>query len=103
MMRAAILAAALCVASTVAYAQAWRPIELQCADTIQRQLHCASCGGSWPLYTLCTVQRVYGDQIPPARLKACMQKIWDRRWEEKTCALCGPDPVAELIRCAGGE
>ena len=101
MLRAIILAAGLCAAS-LARAQEWRPVARECAEIIDKQLGCASCGGAWPLWTRCTVQRVYGNQIPPARLEACMQQIWDRRWKEKTCAMCG-DPVAESIRCAGGS
>ena len=104
-MRTIILAAALCVASAVAYAQSWRPVERECADAINRQAGgCpTSCDNRlWPLYTRCIVKKVYGDQIPAARLEACMQSIWDRRWAEKTCAACG-DPIGEAIRCAGGE
>lgn len=105
MRRAIILAAALCVAAPLAHAQSWRSVERECAEVINRQAGgCpTSCDGRfWPLYTRCVVKRVYGDQIPAARLDACMQPIWDRRWAEHTCNACG-DPVAEAIRCAGGE
>jgi hypothetical protein len=99
--RAGIVAIALLV-PTVAQAQSWSPVERQCAEEINHKLGCAACGGAWPLWTRCTVERFYGDKIPAARLEACMKAIWDRRWVEKTCASCG-DPVAEAIRCAGGR
>jgi hypothetical protein len=104
MRRAIILAAALCAASPLAHAQAWRPVERECAEAIARQYGCTtSCDNRlWPLYARCAVEKFYGAQIPASRLDACMQPIWDRRWAEHTCAACG-DPVAESIRCAGGE
>jgi hypothetical protein len=86
-----------------AHAQSWRPIERQCAHEINQVTGAgAPSAGSWPLWTECTVQRAYGNQIDPTRLKDCMQRIWDRRLEQRTCAVCG-DPVAESIKCAGGE
>ena len=97
------LAVALCAALPFsAHAQSWRPIARQCAEEINQQLHCASCGGAWPMWVDCTVQRAYGGQIDNTRLQQCKQAIWDRRIAERTCAMCG-DPVAESIRCAGGE
>jgi hypothetical protein len=102
--RAIILTAALCAASPMAHAQTWLPIARECAEAIDRQYGCTTaCDNQlWPLYARCTVQRFYGDKISAARLDACMQQIWDRRWQQKTCELCG-DPVGEALSCAGAE
>jgi hypothetical protein len=98
---AALSFAAVIIAGSPTHAQSWSQTERECASEINRQLGCASCGGAWPQWARCTVERFYGDKIPSARLEACMQKIWDWRWEHKVCASCG-DPVASSIRCAGG-
>ena len=85
--------------TSMVYAQEWRPVARQCSEEIDQKLHCASCGGAWPLWTRCTAERAYGGRISMARLEACMQQIWDRRWKEQICSACG-DPVAESISCS---
>lgn len=95
---------AFMVLSSAAHAQesVWRPIVKQCAEVIDREAGCASCGSMWPQWMRCAVPRIYGNRVPPAKLEACMQQIWDRRWEQKTCAMCG-DPVRSVIECIGGH
>ena len=100
-MRTIILAALLCVASSVVHAQSLQVVERQCIDDVNRRLHCASCGGAWPNYVRCINQRAL--HLPTDRVEACMQVIWDHRLEQRTCALCGPDPIDESIACASGQ
>jgi hypothetical protein len=102
-MRTIVAAAVLCTVALPAVAQAWQPAERACGAAIEQQYGCttACTNKLWPLIARCTVQRTYGHRISAARLDACMKPIWDRRWEQQTCELCG-DPVGEAIRCAGG-
>lgn len=99
---AALVAGGIISAAPV-HAQSWRPFAKDCIREIDQAAHCGACSGSWPLWTKCIAQRAYGNQIPQATLKDCMQRVWDRRIEERKCALCGPDPVAESLKCAGAE
>lgn len=96
-----VLAGALALVPVVSQAQAWGPAMTECVQEVERT-HPGNTSGSWPIWTRCAVARTYGNRIPAAKLDACIQKIWDRRLREKTCALCGNDPAAEAIQCAGG-
>jgi hypothetical protein len=95
----AVLCASLCAAPALAQAQTWRPIARQCAEAIDRQAHCAACGGEWPEWTRCLNARLH--QVPPALLEECIKQTWDARMKDMTPAVVG-DPVAQAWYCAGG-
>lgn len=106
-MRAVVAAALVAIAApAVVHAQSWRPIERQCARTINEEYrkaggHCAGCEGFWPYYAMCTVHYAYGDRrFPPARVKACIAAV--ERATRTVCNQCA-DRVDLTIRCLGGS
>lgn len=102
-MRRLILMAAIVATPLAAHAQSWRPFAKSCIHEVDQAEHCGACSGSWPLWVDCIAARAYGGELPHARLEQCKQAVWDQRAAEHECALCGPDPVAATLRCAGAN
>ena len=97
----ALIALGLVLGVPGAYAQqlTFEQIAKQCAAEINAKQGCGTCGDMWPAWTRCAVERAYGDAVPKDRLDACIQGIWQRRWNQNTCQQCG-NPVVEAARCA---
>jgi hypothetical protein len=102
--RTVLTAAALGIFAfaAAAHAQEWRPIARQCAAEIDAKAGCGSCGGLWPAWSRCTVERFYHGAIPAARVEPCLRQVGEIRAREHACDACG-DPVAAVIHCARGS
>jgi hypothetical protein len=87
--------------AVAAQAQTWRPIARQCAEEIDAKTGCGSCGGLWPSWADCAVDRFYRGAVPEARVRSCIKQIYAERLRTKPCNACG-DPVADVFRCVGG-
>lgn len=87
--------------AVAAQAQTWRPIARQCAEEIDAKTGCRSCGGLWPSWADCAVDRFYRGAVPEVRVRACIKQVYAERLRTRACNACG-DPVADVFRCVGG-
>ena len=99
-MRTIILAAALCTASAVGYAQDWRPITRTCEAYAEKQnAPCADCA-TWQWLAECTAQNWFGASAIPAA-RQCIAEVAAARGPHAPAAL--GDPVKDTMDCLGAR
>lgn len=81
---------AIAVTGMAQAAQDWHVLVRRCMDSIERQIHCASCSAAWPEVSRCAFGRT-------PQVEQCLEQV-DAATTDKPMAY---DRIADVAACLG--